>query len=445
MFFFDGQGELSPNALYEIAMQFYENPRTDVVYFDQDEIDPRTKRRSNPWFKPDASPELLLSVDYLQACVMRSALLEGMPAVGYPQDENGFWALHLAAARRAERVEHIPKVLYHRHRRSFAEMPDSAREDRDGGEDIQMHPPAQALAQGGAAGVRASRHATGEVQLLWPPGERLVSVVIPTRDNLPYLRRCLQSLQARTNDEPCEILLVDTGSEDPNALAFYERLEESQQVRMLRLAGPFNYSKANNFGASQARGDLLLFLNDDVHAFEAGWLQEMVRWCSRDEVGVVGAKLLFPSGHIQHAGIVIGLGGIAGHVFRGMREVDCGPFGSPNWYRNLSAVTGACMMLPRDVFNQVGGFDERFRVAYGDVDLCLRIREAGYRVLYTPFARLIHHEGASRGRHTPGSDLALARERFSDLLEKGDPYFNPNLSPRSVMPRARFFGMHVRR
>jgi GT2 family glycosyltransferase len=443
--FLDLDGDLSMHALREAATYLQEHPETDLLYFDQDEIDLDTGWRSQPWFKPDWSPELLFSVDYLQPCVMRRSLLQATSGLEFNWDEEVMWSLHLEASRHARHVAHIPKVLYHKHRRMSGQAPGRMEREKGSRAKRKMYPPARFLERRGRSDIHARFHARSHAQLLWKPAARLVTVVIPTRDNLTYLRPCLEGLWEHTSYKAYEILLIDTGSQDADAISFYGDLEKQEQARTVRLEGPFNYSKTNNFGASNARGDLLLFLNDDVQAFETGWMEEMVRWCTRDEIGVVGAKLLFSDGLIQHSGVVIGLGGLAGHVFRGMREGEVTPFGSPDWYRNLSAVTGACMMTRREVFDQIGGFDERFRLAYGDVDFCLRAVAEGYRVLYTPFARLIHHEGRSRGRRTPRSDLKLARRRFAGLLEGGDPYFNPNLSLRSVMPWVRLFGTRLRR
>jgi GT2 family glycosyltransferase len=433
--FLDVHGELAPHALDTLASYLDGQPDTDLIYFDQDELDPGSGRRSKPWFRPGWSPEALLSQDVLYPCLIRRDLLQEITGLEIPWDDNGLWSLHLHAAQRARRIVHIPQVLYHRYRREDQQKAGFSDDDADMTGELVDHPPARFLERLVRKNVKSVRRKSGRVQLHWDPGERLVSVVIPTHDNLPYLRRCLRTLREHTRYKPYEIVLVDTDTRDRQTSDFYSKWERQGRVRCLRMQAPFNYSAANNMGASQARGDVLLFLNDDVEALEAGWIEEMVRWALREPIGAVGATLLFPDGLIQHAGIVLGLGGIAGHVFRGMRAGERSPFGPSDVYRDVSAVTGACMMLRREVFERVGGFDMAFQLAYGDVDLCLRLSQAGYRNMVTPFARLVHHEGVSRGRKTPRADRELAEHRFAEILEAGDPYFNPNLSPRSVMPR----------
>ena len=190
----------------------------------------------------------------------------------------------------------------------------------------------------------------------------------------------------------------------------------------------FNYSRANNIGARYARGEILLFLNNDVEILQPDWLEEMVRWVERPQIGAVGAKLLYPDDTIQHAGVVVGMEGHASHVFWGYHERQSGPFGSVEWYRNFTAVTGACLMIPRDLFEAILGFDEKYILAFSDIKICMRIRREGYRVLYSPFARLRHFEGKSRGYHIPQNDIQQGIDDFMPLVETGDPYYNPNLS-----------------
>ncbi len=228
---------------------------------------------------------------------------------------------------------------------------------------------------------------------------------------------------------------MDTGSERRETFELYEEISKDSKVRIINFGNGFNFSAANNFGALRSTGAVLVFLNNDIEVIEESWLEELVRWTEFPDIGVVGAKLLYPNGLIQHAGVILGLGGHAGHVFIGAREGEVGPFGSTEWYRDYLAVTAACMMMRREVYEDVGGFDEDYKLVFGDVDLCLRIVEKGYRVVYTPFARLLHHEGASRRRYIPRQDI---RKAYFDLLpyvRSGDPYYNPNLSYSNPFPR----------
>jgi glycosyltransferase involved in cell wall biosynthesis len=222
--------------------------------------------------------------------------------------------------------------------------------------------------------------------------------------------------------------LIDTGSVETETLDYYRTLVVEPRIRLIHYTGEFNYHKVNNLGANLAKGDLLLFLNNDTEAIDPDWLEELVGWAERPGVGVVGTKLLYPGGEIQHAGIIIGVEGHGSHIFERLPEHAYGPFGSTDWYRNYMAVTGACMLLPRKVFEALGGFDEVYRLGYGDIDLCLRAVAAGYKVIYTPFAPMLHREGGTRGFSLPPSDVLRASVRIMPEIRHGDAYFNPNLS-----------------
>ena len=277
--------------------------------------------------------------------------------------------------------------------------------------------------------------ARGWPHYTWSTENSRVSIVIPTRDNLHHLSRCLDPLLEGTRYPNYEVLLVDTGSRREETWEYYDRLCQGDRVSVVRYDGTFNYSRANNLGAGHAAGSLLLFLNDDIGILDPDWLTEMVRWAERETIGAVGAKLLYEGDGIQHAGIVLGLGGHAGHLFYGAQEGEMGLFGSTEWYRNFLAVTGACMMVPKAIFERVGGFDEDYQLIFSDVVMCLEIVKRGYRVLYNPFVRLIHHEGASRGKWEPLEDMERAYEELHDRIEAGDPYFNPNLSHTRPSPQ----------
>jgi len=210
---------------------------------------------------------------------------------------------------------------------------------------------------------------------------------------------------------------------------------DDPRIRIIDAPGPFNYPAVNNLGARHATGDYLLFLNNDIEVLEPDWLDEMVRWAARPEIGTVGAKLIYPYHRIQHAGIVLGLEGHAGHVFAGAREGTDGPFGAVEWYRNYLALTSACVIIRRQTFEAAGGLDERYQLAFSDIELGVRLVEAGYRNLYTPFARLRHHEGNTRGKSVGLPDMERGYEDLAGIVAAGDPFFNPNLSLASLLPR----------
>ncbi|NCC35992.1 MAG: glycosyltransferase, partial [Chloroflexia bacterium] len=225
------------------------------------------------------------------------------------------------------------------------------------------------------------------------------------------------------------VIIVDNGSVDGRTLAYYEQLKADVRVRVVPFAEAFNWSRANNLGVAEARGDLLLFLNNDTEVRAGDWLHELVGWAERPEVGVVGCKLVRPDGTTQHAGIAIGVEGHGSHLFDGDVTPTYGPFGSSEWYRDLLALTGACMMMRRDVFDAIGGFDERYRVGYSDLTFCLAAHQHGLRVVYTPYAMLLHHEGGSRGYTLPPADVLRATIEMLPQMMAGDPYFSPHLSP----------------
>jgi GT2 family glycosyltransferase len=234
-----------------------------------------------------------------------------------------------------------------------------------------------------------------------------------------------------------EIIIVDNDSREPETLAYYQRLRQTGKVRIAPFAETFNYSRANNLGAGLATGEYLLFLNNDTKPLTRDWLNEMVRWAERPGIGVVGAKLLFPDGTIQHFGVTLGLLGPASHLFMGLEEKNGSMHGSTMWYRNVMAVTGACLLVPTPVFRGLEGFDEKYRLVYSDVDICVRAVEDGWRVVCTPFARLLHVESSTRQQETPETDYRRALKKLKPYLEQGDPCYSPNLSLLSSRPEFR--------
>jgi glycosyltransferase involved in cell wall biosynthesis/SAM-dependent methyltransferase len=418
---------IAPNALYEIVGQINQDRDTDVVYYDEDKISADGKHRNSPWFKPTQwSPELLLSTNYLMHAAIRTSLLKDLGGFDSNVDGAQDWDLALRISTRTQNVRHVPKVLYH-----WRQVQGSAASDANAKpwaypaqeRAIKAH-----LARLGVPDATVDFPRLGMVRIHWPHSQAKVSIIIPTKDKVDLLRACLTSLFERTNYQNFEVVLVDTGSSAPETLAYYAELDQNPRVKRIAFEGPFNYSAANNLGVKHASGDVFLFLNNDTAALEPEWLDELLGWIERPDIGVVGAKLIRPDGTIQHAGIVMGLGGHGSHVFDGEQEYGYGLYGSAEWYRNYKAVTGACMMVRRSVFEQLGGFDEAYQVGYNDIDLCLRALDLDLRVVYTPFARLLHHEGATRNLDQPPSDVLRASMLMLQTVLDGDDYFSPNLS-----------------
>jgi GT2 family glycosyltransferase len=263
-----------------------------------------------------------------------------------------------------------------------------------------------------------------------------VSLVIPTKDQVELLKGCVSSVLARTQYEHFELVIVDNQSQHVDTQEFLKSVRSDKKVRVLRYDQPFNFSAINNHALRSIESEYVVFLNNDTEVISPDWLTSMLEFAQREDVGAVGAKLYYPNDTVQHAGVVIGLGGVAGHVYRGFPRSSNGDMGRLRIVQNVSAVTAACMMMRRTVFDEVGGFDERLSHAFNDVDLCLRMRERGYLMVFTPFAELYHHESASRGYdlETPERTARFVKEvefmktRWKHVLDAGDPYYNPNIT-----------------
>lgn len=424
-------------AVSDIVRVFEDNPSTDLVYGDADIL--RGRRRTQPWFKPGWSPEAMLSVNLFDPLVVvRRTLLAGL-ALGEGSTEGAalHWDLALRLAEVARHPLHVPRVLAHvratgwgvRKRRGWR-RPTAATA-------AAATPAVASHLRRAGLDASATSDNRGRLRVFWPVrGEPRVSLVIPTRDNGKMLRRCVDSILSRTSYRPFELLLLDNDTREAEARSYLSEVAGRPEVRVLSWDHPFNWSAINNFGASQASGDLLGFLNNDMEVTSPDWLEELIRWAQRPEVGVVGTLLVRGDGSVQHAGVALGLGGVAGHPWERMAEDDDSVAGPAFAYRDVLAVTGACQMIRRGVFAELGGFDEGFVTLFSDVELCLRAWRRGYRVVHTPWARLVHYHGTTRGGDTrmPPHDFWIARERFGDLVARGDPYLGPNLSPWSSAP-----------
>ena len=422
---------LAPGALEAVAAELSRDPTTDVLYSDEDTLS--DGRRRQPVFKPELSPELLHAYNYFgRLTVIRreAALAAGGYAAG--DGEAAEWRLHLNLAEAGLRIRRLPQVLCHRDPRNGTDRPHPATA-RAG---AQRRALAAFWAARGVAATVASLP-DGTQRATWQPAALpLVSVIIPTRDNAGLLRVCLDGLLQHTAYERLEIILVDGGSRQPATRMLYAAMANDPRVHIVAYGGSFNYSRACNLGAAHATGELLLFLNNDIEVIEPHWLAAMVRVASRPGVGVVGAKLCFPDGSLQHAGVVIGLH-TCGLVFRGGGDPGWPPFGTPDVPRNWLAIMGACQMVRRETFARVGGFDETYLMAYSDVALSLRAWRAGYRTAYTPEAVLLHHEGATRGYSNPAEDTQRIIDDMARLGFDEDPFFHPQLAAENPLPTLR--------
>ncbi|HIH2619403.1 TPA: glycosyltransferase [Burkholderia cenocepacia] len=428
---------LSPHALYFVAAKLNESAGLDLIYSDEDEIN-ESGVRGQAFFKSGWNPDLLLSHDMIShLAAYRTSLVRGVG--GFRTEFEGGHdydlALRFVRASKPSRIAHISRILYHR-LQSESVTRGSIRADED-----VRRAQERALAhyfadQPGTMVFPADLPGTYRVKYPIPTPAPKVSIIIPTRDGGPLLRKCIQSVLLETDYINFELIVVDNQSEGDETIAYLRGLEKSGQAKVLPYDFPFNYSSINNFAAKYASGEILCFLNDDVEAIRHDWLSEMVSHVLRPEIGVVGAKLLYPDNFIQHAGVVIGIGGFAGHVHKLYPATHPGYAGRAVLVQNFSAVTGACMVMRRSVFLDLKGFDEKnLPVAFNDVDLCLRVGEAGYRVLWTPYAVLYHYESYSRGddQATPEKRARFQREKEYMIARWGvgdfiDPYYNGNLT-----------------
>ena len=421
--------ELAPDALFEVVKVLQEHTESDLIYSDEDEI-VEEGNRARPRFKPDWAPDLLLSCDYIsRLSVYRRSLLEEVGGFNEGSDAYRDYDLVLRATERTDRIRHVPMVLYHR--RASTGSPTSTGGSRT--EDMTRRALSEALERRGLEGSVEDGLLPGSFRVRPQiKGEPKVSLIIPTRDNVSLLKNCLESIERLTTYRNYEIIIMDNDSVDPATIEYLA----STPHRVIPFREEFNYSRINNVGVSQAEGEYVLLLNDDTEVISGGWLQAMLEHAQRPEVGAVGAKLIYPDGRIQHAGVLVGVGGswgpgVATHSHQFYPSEFAGYLGTAAKITNYSAVTAACMLLRKSVFDEVGGFDEEdLRVSFNDVDLCLRIRGLGYSILYTPYAELYHHESVSRGYKGDPVEILYMRERWGDELDK-EPFYNPNFSKGS--------------
>ncbi|GAA4485914.1 glycosyltransferase family 2 protein [Gluconacetobacter asukensis] len=425
---------LPRDALYELAAEIVDHPEARIIYTDEDKIDGQDRRYS-PYFKPDFDPDLLLGQNLLNhLTAYRRDLIQSVGGFreGFEGAQDHDLALRATAACGPDAVRHIPRVLYHWRQQtgtqSFSETA-MARCVAVAGRAIADHLRARNV----AADILPTAGIYHRIVFPVPEPAPLVSILIPTRNRADLLRVCLDGLLKQTDYPAIEVLIADNGSTEPDALALLQAVLSDPRVRVLALPGPFNFAHLTNQAAAEARGDILLLLNNDIEIIDSGWLREMVSHAIRLDIGAVGCRLLYPNGRLQHGGTVLGIGRIGGHFLVGAHREEPGPFGVLNLLRSASAVTAACLAVRRAVWQQVGGMDEtNLAIAFNDVDLCLKIRKLGLRIVWTPFAELYHHESASRGHDRMGPNAArFQREadimvaRWGDIL-LNDPYYSPN-------------------
>ena len=422
-----------PDALFQMVKAITEK-KADMIYTDEDEISADGKHYSEPEFKPDFNLFRLRENNYIgQFWAIRKEILEQAGKFDPEYDGAQDYDMLLRCSEQAENIVHIPKILCHSMKAENLITEEQEKKNWEAGRKaLEEHY------------RRAEVPATAELadkkgwyrSHLTISGEPMISVIIPSKDHINDLELCISSIEEKTTWKNYEIIIVENNSVEKETFVYYETLKNRYpNVRILTWKKEFNYSAINNYGVRHAKGDYLLFLNNDVTVITPGWIKEMLGVCQRREVGAVGVKLIYPDNTIQHAGCVIGIGGIAGHMFVDMPANRTGYLHKASILQDMSAVTAACMMMKRSAFEAAGGFTEKLSVAFNDVDLCLKVRKAGSLIVYDPYVQLYHMESKTRGAEDSEAkvrrfqeEIEYMRCQWIDILKKGDPYYNKNLS-----------------
>jgi len=436
----DHDDELSPDALYEVVKYLQDHRNADMVYSDEDKINLEGKR-IDPFFKPDWSQDMFLSCMY--TChfgVYRKSIIDQIEGFREGYDGSQDYDLVLRVIDKTKNIAHIPKILYH-----WRMVPGST----SGSIDSKRY--AYEAAKRAIKDYMVRNDIKGEViDGLWVGSyyvkrdlikKPMVSIIIPTKDNAKVLKNCINSIVKNTQYMNFEIIIVNNNSKENDTFEYFEKLQEYSNVRILDYNENFNFSAINNYAVKYSNGEIILFLNNDTKVITDTWMTSMLEQVQRSEVGAVGCKLLYPDNTVQHAGIILGINGrndgnnvAANCPYRGNGSHQ-GYFGRENIIINLSAVTAACMMIRKEVFKKIGGFDENLSVAYNDVDLCIRLRQEGYLIIYMPYAILYHYESLSRGYEDASEklerfekEIGYMRKKWASVIDAGDPYYNRNLS-----------------
>lgn len=433
----DNDDELAINAFYEVVKVLNENPELDLIYSDEDKID-MDGNRSDPAFKPDWSPDLLLGTNYISHLgVYRRSILEEIGGFrkGYEGSQDYDLVLRFTEKTTKERIKHIPKVLYY-----WRMLPTSTAVDQGSkgyAFEAGLRAVQDALVRRGINGHATHGAANGLYDVYYDiESEKLVSIIIPTKNGYKDVQRCVSSIIEKTTYQNYEIIMADNGSTDPKMHELYAEFEQQLPGRFFveSIDIPFNFSTINNRAAKKAHGEYLLFLNNDTEVITENWLTLMVSFAQQERIGCVGAKLLYPNNTVQHAGVILGLGGVAGHGHYGYPHGDLGYFGRLAINVNYSAVTAACLLMKKADFDAVGGFEEAFTVAFNDVDLCLKVQALGRDNVWLHEAELYHFESQTRGYDDKGKkkkrfeqEKVMMEEKWGSLIEN-DPFYNPNLT-----------------
>ena len=431
---FDHDDLLTEDALYEVAGKAV-STGADVIYTDEDKIKGDTGERYQPNFKPDFNLDLLRSNNYIcHFLVVRRSLVEQVGGLNKAYDGAQDHDFLFRCIEQTDKIAHVPKVLYHWrvHAASTADNPLSKKYAYDSGKRAVL----DHIRRCGEDAEVTDTIFPGFYRVKYKiEGKPLVSIIIPNKDERETLKSCLESIWNISTYDNYEIIIVENNSTDPETFSYYKEIDGKKGVRVVYWKEGFNYSALNNFGFEYANGEYILCLNNDITIITPDWLEWMIGQCQRETVGIAGVRLYYPDDTIQHAGVIVGIGGVAGAMFVGMARERSGYLRKAILQQDLSAVTAACMMVDRKAWEAVGGFNTDLAVAFNDIDFCLKVREKGYLVVYEPNAELYHYESKSRGyEDTPEKQMRFKREidymkeHWSQILTEGDPYYNPNFS-----------------
>ena len=436
----DDDDVLAPSALYFVACEINRHPDAQMIYSDEDKLD-TSGRRGNPHFKPDWNSSLFLAQNFFshlgvfEAELIKAAGFRG----GFEGSQDYDLVLRCAEQVEPKQIRHIPRVLYHwrMSEKSAALNPNAKPHARAAAiKAVTQHLARRKIA---AEVTSSGDEDFRRIRYQLPNEKPKVAIIIPTRDLLKLLQPCVESILEKTTYPEFELVFIDNDSRDPDALGFLDRMASTPRVRVLRAPGEFNFGRLNNFGVAQTKAEFVALLNNDLTVITPDWLEEMVSQALQAGVGAVGARLLYPDDRIQHAGVILGGGGVAAHAHKGLPRSNHGYFSRAILVQELSAVTAACMVVRRSAYLQIGGFDEEhLTVAFNDVDFCLRLRECGYRIIYTPYAELYHFESASRGLEDTlrknrrfEAEIKYMHDVWGEQLQR-DPAYNPNFSLASA-------------
>lgn len=431
----DHDDTLAPFALFEVVKAINKNPDADFIYSDEDKLSEDGKKRTNPHFKPEFAPDTLRSYNYI--CHLSVIKKELLNKVGYFREgfeESQDYDLILRCTEKAKKIIHIPKILYHwrMSENSVAQDPNAKPYAYESGKKaLKEH-----LERIGLKATPRDGMFLGSYKIDYDIlNNYKVSIIIPNKDHKEDLETCINSIIEKTAYKNYEIIIVENNSKEKSIFDYYKSLQTYDFIKIITWNKPFNYSAVNNYAVKHSNARILLFLNNDTEVITPNWLEEMISFTQRKDVGIVGAKLLYKDNTIQHGGVIIGIGGVAGHAFKYFNIDDDGYFGRLKIVQNLSAITGACLMIRKEVFEEVGGFDEGYPVAFNDIDLCMKVRDKNYLVVWTPYAMLYHHESKSRGYDDSpekierfNKETELFKKKWDYSLKNCDPYYNPNLT-----------------